>query len=203
MDKAAIGEEKQTNNPPPLKSENFPIFSFFSHSGFGPEVSAIIEDDSPASTRWRYFLRYFQGKVNGQNIDNFDEEEEGFRSFILMTFHPSVTDTLGSFHLTKQFLLILDAILEQVWNFLPEQLVTTCSSCNPFLLPVPPQGRQRPRHAPGLPPGGGVDPLLHRVSPAAERLGHAPGRPLPDGQDGRLLLRHAQEEPIRESQAKR
>ncbi len=75
-----------------------------------------MEDDSPVSTRWRYFLRYFQGKVNGQTIANYDEEEEGFRSVILMTFHPSITDSLGSFHLTKQFLTILDAILEQVCN---------------------------------------------------------------------------------------
>ena len=28
--------------------------------GFGPEVEAIIEDDSSLDTRWRYFLRYLQ-----------------------------------------------------------------------------------------------------------------------------------------------
>ncbi len=77
-------------------------------------MAAIVEDDSPESTRWRYFLRYFQGKWNGCTIANFDEEEEGFRSFILITFHPAITDTLGSFHLCRQFLLILDSILEQV-----------------------------------------------------------------------------------------
>ena len=81
--------------------------------GFGPEIAAILEDDSSVETRWRYFLRYFQGKVNQADIDKFDEEEDGFRSLILMTFHPSVTDTIGSFHLARQFLLILDTILEQ------------------------------------------------------------------------------------------
>ena len=84
--------------------------------GFGPELQAIIEDDSPVSTRWRYFLRYFQGKVNQADIDQYNEEEEGFRSFILMTFHPSITDTTGSLHLLKQFLIILDGILEQDSN---------------------------------------------------------------------------------------
>ena len=28
--------------------------------GFGPEVEAIIEDESSLDTRWRYFLRYLQ-----------------------------------------------------------------------------------------------------------------------------------------------
>jgi hypothetical protein len=60
-------------------------------TGFGPELSAIIEDDSPVDTRWRYFLRYFQGKVNQEDIADFDSEDEGFRSFILMSFHPSIT----------------------------------------------------------------------------------------------------------------
>lgn len=81
--------------------------------GFGPELEAIIEDDSSIETRWRYFLRYFQGKLNQEDVENFDDTNEGFRSFILMTFHPSITDTLGSFHLLRQFLQILDVILEQ------------------------------------------------------------------------------------------
>ncbi len=81
--------------------------------GFGPELAAIIEDDSPVDTRWRYFLRYFQGKVNQEDIADYDDEDEGFRSFILMAFHPSVTDSVGGLHLAKQFLLTLDAILEQ------------------------------------------------------------------------------------------
>ena len=48
-------------------------------TGFGPELAAIIEDDAPAETRWRYFLRYFQGKVNQEDIADYDEEDEGFR----------------------------------------------------------------------------------------------------------------------------
>ena len=28
--------------------------------GFGPEMEAIIEDDSDVDTRWRYYLRYLQ-----------------------------------------------------------------------------------------------------------------------------------------------
>ena len=48
-------------------------------SGFGPELAAIIEDDAPTETRWRYFLRYFQGKVNQEDIADYDEEDEGFR----------------------------------------------------------------------------------------------------------------------------
>lgn len=83
---------------------------------FGPEIAAIIEDDSDVETRWRYFLRYFQGKVNQSDIEKFDEDADGFRSFILMVFHPSITDTLGSFHLLRQFLVILDAILEENAN---------------------------------------------------------------------------------------
>ena len=31
---------------------------------------------------------------------------------VVMTFHPSVTDTMGAFHLAKQFLVIMDLILE-------------------------------------------------------------------------------------------
>ena len=27
---------------------------------FGPEMEAIIEDDSEVDTRWRYYLRYMQ-----------------------------------------------------------------------------------------------------------------------------------------------
>ncbi|TRY78377.1 hypothetical protein TCAL_01694 [Tigriopus californicus] len=83
---------------------------------FGPEIAAIIGDDSDVKTRWRYFLRYFQGKVNQSDIEKFDEDADGFRSFILMVFHPSITDTLGCFHLLRQFLVILDAILEENAN---------------------------------------------------------------------------------------
>ena len=35
------------------------------------------------------------------------------RSFILMAFHPSVTDTMGALHLARQFLVTLDRILEE------------------------------------------------------------------------------------------
>ena len=42
-------------------------------------MAAIIEDDAPTETRWRYFLRYFQGKVNQEDIADYDEEDEGFR----------------------------------------------------------------------------------------------------------------------------
>ena len=35
------------------------------------------------------------------------------RSFILMSFHPSVTDTMGALHLARQFLITLDRILEE------------------------------------------------------------------------------------------
>ena len=110
---------------------------------FGPEVDAILEDDSSLETRWRYLLRYlqvrqdtlsyvkvpqstlkyfqvppmilpgmcfsmlfnrlccFQGRLN-QDIDSFREEqgeekeaEEEGRSVVIMTFHPSITDTTG------------------------------------------------------------------------------------------------------------
>lgn len=80
---------------------------------FGPEVEAIIEDDSSLETRWRYFLRYLQGRLN-QDIDSFEEvksEEEG-RSVVIMTFHPAVTDTTGAFFLAKQFMSILDLLLQ-------------------------------------------------------------------------------------------
>ena len=32
--------------------------------GFGPEMEAIIEDDSDVDTRWRYYLRYLQVRKN-------------------------------------------------------------------------------------------------------------------------------------------
>jgi len=82
--------------------------------GFGPEMEAIIEDDSDNETRWRYYLRYLQGCLN-QDIDNFENslsmEEEG-RSVVIMSFHPSITDTTGAFYLAKQFMNILDKKLE-------------------------------------------------------------------------------------------
>ena len=80
---------------------------------FGPEVEAIIEDDSSLETRWRYFLRYLQGRLN-QDIDSFEEkssEEEG-RSVVIMTFHPAITDTTGAFYLAKQFMSIMDMMLQ-------------------------------------------------------------------------------------------
>ena len=40
-------------------------------------------------------------------LPNYDKNEEGCRSFILMTFHPSVTDIHGCFHLMKHFISIL------------------------------------------------------------------------------------------------
>ena len=99
-------------------------------------MEAIIEDDSDNETRWRYYLRYlqvmrvcncsiicaifykciynFQGCLN-QDIDNFENslsmEEEG-RSVVIMSFHPSITDTTGAFYLAKQFMNILDKKLE-------------------------------------------------------------------------------------------
>ncbi len=82
--------------------------------GFGPELRAIFDDSIESSTQWRYFLRYMQGKVNNSDIADYDEDEEGFRSFLLVAFHPSITDPVGAFHLLRQFLMILDAILEQV-----------------------------------------------------------------------------------------
>merc|ERR1719414_2249740 len=58
---------------------------------FGPELSAILEDGTTdSSTRWRHFLRYHQGNVNQANLANYDKDEEGHRSFLLMAFHPSV-----------------------------------------------------------------------------------------------------------------
>uniref|UniRef100_A0A0K2UGZ6 Uncharacterized protein n=1 Tax=Lepeophtheirus salmonis TaxID=72036 RepID=A0A0K2UGZ6_LEPSM len=81
---------------------------------WGPEIRAILEDtESSSSVRWEHFLRYFQGKVNQAEIENFDDEEVGFHSFILMTFHPSITDVWGAFHFLKQFMIILDIILEK------------------------------------------------------------------------------------------
>ena len=89
----------------------------FIPQSFGPELAAIIEDDSDISTRWRYFLRYMQGKVNQRTIEPFDATgEEGFRNFILFTFHPCITDTIGVFHMLRQFLVILDSILAQDGN---------------------------------------------------------------------------------------
>ena len=90
------------------------LYSFL--QSFGPELAAIIEDDSDISTRWRYFLRYMQGKVNQRTIEPFDSTEEGFRNFILFTFHPCITDTIGVFHMLRQFLVILDSILAQDGN---------------------------------------------------------------------------------------
>ena len=91
-------------------------FVFLFLQGFGPELAAITEDDSDVSTRWRYFLRYMQGKVNQRTIEPFDSTEEGFRNFILFTFHPCITDTVGAFHMLRQFLVILDSILAQGGN---------------------------------------------------------------------------------------
>ena len=87
--------------------------------GLGPELAAIVEDDADSATRWRYFLRYMQGRVNQRNIEPFDATEEGFRNFILFTFHPSVTDTVGVFHMLRQFLVILDSILVLDGNTAP------------------------------------------------------------------------------------
>jgi len=106
--------------------------------GFGPEMEAIIEDDSDVDTRWRYYLRYLQGCLN-QDIDNFENslslEEEG-RSVVIMTFHPSITDTTGAFYLAKQFMLILDKKLENdgpITSGEPEPI----PSCVEKLLPSP------------------------------------------------------------------
>ena len=105
-------------------------------------MSAIVEDDADNPTRWRYFLRYMQGriccsftitknfisisftiffagKVNQKTIDPFDSTEEGYRNFILFAFHPSVTDTMGIFHMLRQFLVILDSILSKDGNTAP------------------------------------------------------------------------------------
>lgn len=85
---------------------------------FGPEVDAILEDDSSLETRWRYLLRYLQGRLN-QDIDSFREEqgekkeaEEEGRSVVIMTFHPSITDTTGAFYLAKQLMSLLDLLLD-------------------------------------------------------------------------------------------
>jgi len=83
---------------------------------FGPEVEAILEDDSSQETRWRYLLRYLQGRLN-QDIDSFREEkeegaEEEGRSVIVMAFHPSITDITGAFYLARQFMALLDLQLE-------------------------------------------------------------------------------------------
>lgn len=84
-----------------------------SNISFGPEIQAILEDDSSVETRWRYILRYMQGRLN-RDIDSFErecEEEEG-RSVILMTFHPCITDATGALHLANQFMSILDLKLQ-------------------------------------------------------------------------------------------
>ena len=81
---------------------------------FGPEMEAIIEDDSDLETRWRYYLRYLQGCLN-QDIESFENslglEEEG-RSVVIMTFHPAITDTPGARDWAKQVMSILDMKLE-------------------------------------------------------------------------------------------
>lgn len=81
---------------------------------FGPEMEAIIEDDSDLETRWRYYLRYLQGCLN-QDIESFENslglEEEG-RSVVIMAFHPAITDTPGALYWAKQFMTILDQKLE-------------------------------------------------------------------------------------------
>ena len=109
--------------------------------GWGPELAAIVEDEADIDTRWRYFLRYMQGKVNQRNIEPFDATEEGFRNFILFTFHPSVTDTVGVFHMLRQFLVILDSILVLDGNTAPPPDVgvalnmTLPPPIDPFLSP--------------------------------------------------------------------
>ena len=109
--------------------------------GWGPELAAIMEDEADSGTRWRYFLRYMQGKVNQRNIEPFDATEEGFRNFILFTFHPSVTDTVGVFHMLRQFLVILDSILVLDGNTAPPPDVGVAHSAtlpppiDPFLSP--------------------------------------------------------------------
>ena len=74
-----------------------------------------------------------------QDIDNFENslsmEEEG-RSVVIMTFHPSITDTTGAFYLAKQFMLILDKKLENdgpITSGEPEPI----PSCVENLLPSP------------------------------------------------------------------
>jgi len=76
---------------------------------FGPEVEAILEDDSSVETRWRYFLRYMQGQLNS-DIENFGGEDG--RSVILLTFHPSITDVPGALNLAREFMDILDMKME-------------------------------------------------------------------------------------------
>jgi len=82
---------------------------------FGPELEAILEDDSSLETRWRYLLRYFQGRLN-QDIENFQEEqqaaEEEGRSVVVMSFHPSITDMTGAFYLARQFMSLLDLLID-------------------------------------------------------------------------------------------
>ena len=66
-----------------------------------------------------YIICLFTGKVNQKTIDPFDSTEEGYRNFILFAFHPSVTDTMGIFHMLRQFLVILDSILSKDGNTAP------------------------------------------------------------------------------------
>ena len=66
-----------------------------------------------------HFYCLFTGKVNQKTIDPFDSTEEGYRNFILFAFHPSVTDTMGIFHMLRQFLVILDSILSKDGNTAP------------------------------------------------------------------------------------
>ena len=40
------------------KSHRHPFFK--ANMKFGPELEAILEDDSSLETRWRYLLRYLQ-----------------------------------------------------------------------------------------------------------------------------------------------
>ena len=60
-----------------------------------------------------------------------------------------------------------------------------------------PSGQQRPGQSEGAAATrGGVHPFLRGVIAAAERVLHAPGRPLSNGETDRHFLRHAQEESI-------
>ena len=70
------------------------------------------------------------------NLQNYDENEEGHRSFILMAFHPSVTDIHGCFHLMKHFISILDTKLG-----LPEEETETNSL--PLHIPQPHEEQQK------------------------------------------------------------
>lgn len=104
---------------------------------FGPEVEAILEDDASRETRWRNLLRYLQGRLN-QDIGDFEEmssEEE--RSVLIMSFHPAITDTTGAFYFAKQFLLIMDLILESAGTPLNPLPAEKIHSAVETLLPSP------------------------------------------------------------------